>query len=302
MICSKRLKSTIPLWLSHYKAELSEESRELLLKISASTIDRILEPIRNKYKRLGLATTKPGSLIKKQVPIKTNQWDERKPGFIEADTVAHCGNSIAGQFAYTVNTVDIATGWIESRAIWGKGQKGCFEAIMSIEESLPFKIRGFDSDNGGEFLNWHLLSYFTKRKKPVEYTRSRSYQKNDNAHIEGKNWTHIRQYLGYMRFDDPIIVNLMNDLYENEWSYFFNFFIPSVKLISKERIDAKHIRKHDMPKTPLERLLECGKLKRNEKQRLIKISKSIDPFKLQKIVEMKIKNILRYANGEAKKY
>lgn len=153
MICSKRLKSTIPLWLSHYKAELSEESRELLLKISASTIDRILEPIRNKYKRLGLATTKPGSLIKKQVPIKTNQWDERKPGFIEADTVAHCGNSIAGQFAYTVNTVDIATGWIESRAIWGKGQKGCFEAIMSIEESLPFKIRGFDSDNGGEFLN-----------------------------------------------------------------------------------------------------------------------------------------------------
>lgn len=220
LICSKRLKTIIPLWLPYYKEEISKENRILLLEISPATIDRILQSTRKRHKKLGLATTKPGSLIKKQVPIKTNQWDESKPGFIEADTVAHCGSSVAGQFAYTVNTVDIATGWIESRAIWGKGQKGCFEAIRSIEESLSFKILGFDSDNGGEFLNWHLMSYFTKRKRPVEYTRSRSYQKNDNAHIEGKNWTHIRQYLGYMRFDNPKLVTFMNDLYENEWSYF----------------------------------------------------------------------------------
>lgn len=296
LICSKRLKPIIPLWLPYYRGKISAENSDLLLEISPATIDRILQPTRKKLKKLGLATTKPGSLIKKQVPIKTNQWDERKPGFIEADTVAHCGNSIAGQFVYTVNTVDIATGWIESRAIWGKGQKGCFEAIRSIEESLSFRVLGFDSDNGGEFLNWHLLSYFTKRKRPVEYTRSRSYQKNDNAHIEGKNWTHIRQYLGYMRFDNPKIVAFMNDMYENEWSYFFNFFIPSVKLVSKQRVAAKQIKKYDRPKTPFQRLLECGGISRLEKERLTKLSKSLDPFKLQKNIEMKIKNILDYAS------
>lgn len=299
LICSKRLKTIIPLWLPYYSEDISAESSQLLLEISPATIDRILQPDRKRYKKLGLARTKPGSLIKKQVPIKTNQWDESRAGFIEADTVAHCGNSVFGQFVYTVNTVDIATGWIESRAIWGKGQKGCFEAIRSIEEALPFRILGFDSDNGGEFLNWHLLSYFTKRKRPVEYTRSRSYQKNDNAHIEGKNWTHIRQYLGYMRFENPEIVDFMNDLYENEWSYFFNFFIPSVKLISKERIDGKQRKKYDTPKTPFERLLECGGIPKLEKERLIKLSENLDPFKLQKNIEMKVKSILRYANGES---
>ena len=298
LICSKRMKTIINLWMPYYDRALSTENKELLKEISAATIDRILEPIRKRNKKIGLATTRPGSLIKKRVPIKTNQWDETKPGFIEADTVAHCGNSVAGQFVYTVNTVDIATGWIESRAIWGKGQQGCFNAIESIEKSLPFKILGFDSDNGGEFLNWYLLSYFTNRKQPVKYTRSRSYQKNDNAHIEGKNWTHIRQYLGYMRFDDPVLVELMNDLYENEWSYFFNFFIPSVKLISKERIEAKQIRKYDEPKTPFQRLVERGKLTRNEKQRLIGIANTTNPFLLQNIVEKKIKNILRYASRE----
>jgi hypothetical protein len=296
LICSKRLKVIIPLWLPFYEEELTEETKSLLNAISASTIDRILEPIRKKYGKLGLATTKPGSLIKKQVPIKTNQWDESKPGFIEADTVAHCGNSISGQFAYTVNTVDIATGWIESRAIWGKGQKGCFEAIRSIENSIPFKILGFDSDNGGEFLNWHMLKYFTKRKTPVNYTRSRAYQKNDNAHIEGKNWTHIRQYLGYLRFDDPIIVEFMNDLYENEWSYYFNFFIPSVKLVSKQKVDAKTKKIHDKPKTPLQRLIEAKTITKKEEKRLKGIADSINPFKLQKIIEMKIKNIVNYAS------
>jgi len=298
LICSKRLKTIIPLWLPYYSEDISSESRKLLLEISASTIERILQSDRKKYKKLGLATTKPGSLIKKQVPIKTDQWDENKAGFIEADTVAHCGNSVSGQFVYTVNTVDIATGWIESRAIWGKGQKGCFEAIRSIEKALPFKILGFDSDNGGEFLNWHLLSYFTKRKRPVSYTRSRSYQKNDNAHIEGKNWTHIRQYLGYMRFDNPKLVEFINDLYENEWSYYFNFFIPSVKLISKYRVDGKQKKKYDSPKTPFQRLIDCGEVPKLEKERLTKLSKRLDPFKLQKNIELKIKNILKYASGE----
>jgi len=172
----------IPLWLPYYHTEISELTNDLLLSISASSIDRILRSHRNRYSKLGLSTTKPGSLIRKHIPIKTVQWDESRPGFIEADTVAHCGNSVAGMFVYSLNTVDIATGWSEARALWGKGQKVAFEAIRSIEGVFPFKLLGFDSDNVGEFINWHLYSYFLKRKRPVSYTRSRAYQKNDNAH------------------------------------------------------------------------------------------------------------------------
>lgn len=292
LICSKRLKSIIVLWLPYYTGELSQKNKLLLIQISSASIDRILSKAKRKYKKSGFATTKPGSLIRKQVPIKTNQWDETKPGFIEADTVAHCGNSLAGQFAYTVNTVDIATGWIESRAIWGKGQKTSFEAISSIENALPFKIKGFDSDNGGEFLNWHLFAYFTKRKRPVQYTRSRAYQKNDNAHIEGKNWTHIRQYLGYHRFDRAELVPLLNDLYTKQWSLFFNFFIPSAKIISKERIDSKIIKTFDSPKTPFERLLASDIIPKKTKKALTILFNGLNPFELQKIMDTKIKNIL----------
>jgi len=292
LICSKRLVVAIPLWIDFYEGKLSEKNKKLLCEISASSIDRLLKPIRSRYGKKGLATTKPGSLIKKKVPIRTNQWDETRCGFIEADTVAHCGSSVAGDFVYTVNTVDIATGWIESRAVWGKGQKGVFEAIKSIEEALPFKIRGFDSDNGSEFLNWHLLSYFTKRKKRVQFTRSRAYQKNDNAHIEGKNWTHIRQYFGYHRFDNIKIVDLMNDLYCNEWSLFFNFFIPSSKITEKQREGAKIIKKHDTPKTPFQRLLDSKDVPKKVKTQLIKKRKQLNPFLLQKSIVRKIKAIL----------
>jgi len=293
LICSKRLKFAIPLWLDFYKEELSDKNKKLLYEISASSIDRLLKPIRHRFEKKGLSTTKPGSLIKKQVPIKTNQWDETRPGFIEADTVAHCGSSIAGSFVYTVNTVDIATGWIESRAIWGKGQIGTFKAIESIENSLPFKVRGFDSDNGGEFLNWHMFSYFTKRKKPVEYTRSRAYKKNDNAHIEGKNWTHIRQYFGYHRFDNIRIVDLMNDIYLNEWSLFFNFFIPSTKIISKERKESKIIKKYDKPKTPFQRILESKDISKKIKNDLRKKYNQLNPFILKEAITEKIKAVLR---------
>ena len=140
-----------------------------------STIDKLLSKVKCKYKKLGLSTTKPGSLLKKHIPIKTNQWNEFRPGFVEADTVAHCGSSLSGCFVYTVNLTDIATGWTEARAAWGKGKTGVFDALKSIESSLPFKILGFDSDNGSEFLNAFLLAYLTKRK--IQFTRSREYQK-----------------------------------------------------------------------------------------------------------------------------
>ena len=200
--CAKRLKYIIPLWLPFYdKFIVSEKVKQKLLQISPATIDRLLAKTRSKYQKRGLATTKPGSILKKRIPVKTNQWQETRPGFFEADTVAHCGNSTAGQFVYTVNCVDIASGWTEQRAVWGKGERGVMAAIENIENTIPFALKGFDCDNGSEFRNWHLVGYLTDRKKPVTFTRARAYHKNDNAHIENKNWTHIRQYLGYQRFE-----------------------------------------------------------------------------------------------------
>ncbi len=180
---------------------------------------------------------------------------------------------------------------MDRSAIWYKGQRATFEALSSIEAVLPFKIKGFDSDNGGEFINWHLLAYFTKRKRPIQYTRSRAYKKNDNAHIEGKNRTHIRQYLGYHRFEQKQTVPLINDLYTIEWSHFFNFFIPSAKIISKERVASKIIKILDSPKTPFERLLASDDISKKTKKELMKTRNGLNPFELQNELNSKIKNV-----------
>jgi len=297
LACSKRLKAAIPLWLPYYHSlsnnPLSDEDKKLLLEISPRTIDRLLHRLKSKYMKLGLSTTKPGSLLKKQVPIKVNQWDESRPGFIEADTVAHCGSSLSGQFVYTLNIVDIASGWTEQRAFWGKGQRGVFEALKNITELLPFKVRGFDCDNGGELLNYMLLEYFTHRRNPVQYTHSREYRKNDNAHIEEKNWTHVRQFIGYQRFDKLETVDMLNDLYLTEWRLYLNFFIPSFKLIDKKRDGSKIIKTFDPSKTPYQRLLDSTSIKSAKKKELSQIFKSLDPYKLEKIMKSKIKNILK---------
>lgn len=297
LACSERLKAAIPLWLPYYNRHsnnhLSKEDVKLLSEISASTIKRLLRKLRSKYKKLGLCTTKPGSLLKKQVPIKLNQWDESRPGFIEADTVAHCGNSASGQFVLTLDVVDIATGWTEQRAVWGKGKAGVFDAIKSIRKALPFKVLGFDCDNGGELLNYMLLEYFTNRKNPVQYTRSREYKKNDNAHIEEKNWTHVRQFIGYQRFDKIETVQMLNDLYLNQWRFYLNFFLPAFKLIEKKRDGSKTIKKFSLPLTPYQRLLASEYIKPAKKKGLTKIFKSLDPFVLEKEVKNKIKDILR---------
>jgi len=294
LACSKRLKAMIPLWLPHDEL-LPEHLRPLALNISAATIDRLLAALRGRYNKTGLATTKPGSLLKKHIPIRTNQWDERRPGFLEADTVAHCGSSTAGMYVLTVNTVDIATSWTEQRAVWGKGEAGVLAAVKSIEETLPFALRGFDCDNGGEFLNWTILKYLQDRKRRVHYTRSREYQKNDNAHVEGKNWTLIRQYLGYDRFEDQRMVALLNDLYTNQWRLLLNFFLPSVKLISKRRIKSKIVKRYDRPQTPYERLLASKTLSPSKQQQLQLLFQSLNPFQLQQIIKKKIRTILQYA-------
>jgi hypothetical protein len=169
------------------------------------------------------------------------------------------------------------------------------EALKSIESALPFFLKGFDCDNGSEFMNWTILKYFQHRKRPVHYTRSREYQKNDNAHIEGKNWTHIRQYLGYDRFEDQRMVSLLNDLSSSQWRLLFNFFLPSVKLLDKERIKSKTIKHFDAPKTPFQRLLESKKLSQNTKDELLTLLHTLNPFTLQKIMSKKIRIILHLA-------
>lgn len=292
--CSKRLKVMLPIWLPGYIelfGELSPEVTNALLTISPPTIDRLLKPTRIQYTKRGRSTTKPGTLLRKQIPIKTNQWDESRPGFLEADTVAHCGNSLTGMFAYTIDFVDIATGWTEQRAVWGKGETGVLEQIKNIEKSLPFPLLGFDCDNGGEFLNYHLMRHFTERKRPVQFTRSRAYHKDDNAHIEQKNWTHVRQWLGYERLDDPRVVPLLNNLYTKEWKLFHNFFCPSVKLIAKERIGSKTVKHHDAPKTPYQRIMESPLIQEPVKLSLSKQLENLNPFMLRKNMETKLKNV-----------
>jgi hypothetical protein len=292
--CSKRLKVILPLWLPGYVEHFELpplEAIKALRKISPSTIDRLLEPVRISYKKHGMPTTKPGTLLRKHIPILTNQWDESRPGFLEADTVAHCGQSMAGTFAHTVDLVDIATGWTEQRAVWGKGETGVLEQVKDVEEFLPFTILGFDCDNGSEFLNHHLLRHFTKRKEPVRFTRSRAYHKDDNAHIEQKNWTHVRQWLGYERLDNRDVVPLLNDLYRTEWRLFHNFFCPSVKLISKERIGSKTIKHHDSPKTPYQRIMESAYIDASVKKKLSKQLGELNPFVLRKGMEIKLKKI-----------
>lgn len=292
--CSKRLKAVLPLWLPSYEKEfesLSQDIRQKLLKISPASIDRLLKPTRVRYRKKGRSTTKPGTLLRKHIPIKTVQWDEKQPGFLEADTVAHCGTSLSGMFAYTIDFVDIATGWTEQRAVWGKGEHAVCEQVKIMERLLPFPLLGFDSDNGSEFLNHHLLKYFTHRKRPIQFTRSRPYHKDDNAHIEQKNWTHVRQWFGYDRLDNPDVVPLMNRLYRSEWRLYHNFFCPSVKLISKNRIASKTLKRYDAPKTPFQRVLEAKTVSPDIQQKLEKQFYNLNPFQLRWAMERKLRRI-----------
>jgi hypothetical protein len=291
--CSKRLKALLPLWLPHYKETLPDLLYLQIMSISPASIDRMMKPDRDKFAKRGLSTTKPGSLLKKKIPVKTNQWDETQPGFVEVDSVAHCGTSMADMFAFTINCVDIATSWTEQRAVWGKGERGVLQSIENIENSLPFDIQGFDCDNGSEFLNWHLYRYFVQRDKPIKFTRSRPYRKNDNAHVEGKNWTHIRQYLGYERFDNIDIVRQLNELYTSEWRLYFNFFIPSAKLVEKNRVGSKISKKYDDPKTPFERIKDSPYIDAEIKDELQKQFDKLNPFELQKKMASRIKIIMK---------
>lgn len=291
-ICSKKLKAAIPLWLNHYEASielLSAEDRMKLLKISPATIDRLLKKIKTAELK-GRCTTRPGKLLRNQIPIRTEAWDIKIPGFMEADTVAHCGNSLAGDFVWSLTMVDYASGWTECRATWNKGSHGVITQIKAIEQTLPFPLRGFDCDNGSEFLNYHLLKFLQEnRKNIVEFTRSRPYKKNDNAHVEQKNWSHVRQLLGYDRIDNPAVVGLINDLYAHECSWMNNFFIPNQKIKSKTRINSKYKKTYHAPQTPYQRLMESEHIDQQTKEALKERYLSMNPFALRQQIERKLR-------------
>lgn len=299
-LCGKRLKMALPLWLPHYSEEYGELAPAVyqgLLGMSASTIDRLLASSRVKCRK-GLSGTKPGKILKKHIPIKTDQWDETMPGFLEADTVAHCGTSLEGSFAWSLTMTDIYSGWTENRAVWNKGAIGVLNQISDIESRLPFEILGFDSDNGSEFLNWHLIRYFTNEERPkhIQFTRSRPYHSDDNAHVEQKNWTHVRQVFGYERFSNQAVVELMNELYKNEMSQMNNYFLPNTKLTEKQRVESKIIKKHDKPATPYQRLMQSEHISELKKNELTETYNSLNPFELKKAIKKKVDRIFRLIN------
>ena len=217
-------------------------------------MDRLLQADKRQMRRRLYGRTKPGTLLKHQVPLRTDRWDVTEPGYTEADLVAHSGDRADGDFAHTVNQTDIVTTWVETQAVLGKSQVRVQQALEAMRQRLPFALLGIDTDNGSEFLNAHLVQYC--RGLDIQFTRGRPYKKDDNAHIEQKNWTHVRKIVGYERYDTEAAVTALNTLYA-ELRLLQNLFLPTVKLVRKERVGARVRRLYDTPQTPLDRVRAC---------------------------------------------
>lgn len=293
-LCSKLLKAALPIWLPFYgrRYGLPPSVQQCLLRISPATIDRLLKPTRRRYGRHGRCGTRPGTLLKHQIPIQTEHGDVRKPGMMEADTVAHCGDRLEGEFIWSLTMTDIFSGWTENRAVWNKGYEGVKVAIHQIEEELPFPLCGFHCDNGGEFLNYHLFRYFSERQLPVRFTRSRPRQRNDTAHVEQKNWTHVRQLLGYQRIEAQALIPAINELYRT-WGLFQNFFCPTLKLLSKSKTGSRYTKRYEPPQTPYQRLMQSTDVTELQKTSLTEIFCNLNPFSLKCQIEHKQGVVLR---------
>lgn len=294
--CSVRLKALLVLWMPRIKERFHINSalEEQLVSISARQIDRRLKDRKAQIRKRIYGRTKPGTLLKHHIPIRTDNWDIKTPGWTEVDTVSHSGNCAEGQFCYTVNQTDILTTWVESRAVLGKAEDKVVDALDEMAQALPFTLKGLDSDNGSEFINWHLWRY-CKRKK-IQPFRGRPYKKDDNAHIEQKNWTHVRKLLGWDRYDTQDAADAMNDLYRNELRLFMNLFIPSIKLLRKERIGSKLKRVYEKPKTPFERVMESKMGTPQRVADLKKLRDILNPFDLSQAIENKLERIYKLAN------
>jgi hypothetical protein len=290
--CGRRLVAMLPEWIPAYEQHekrMPGEVREKLLLASGRTLDRLLEPLR--VQGAGRSLTRPGTLLRLQIPIRGSVWEEGKAGWLEVDTVALCGGSVAGNFVWMVDAVDYATTWVELRAMWGRGQVGTLAALQDMEASLPFSLLGLDSDNGGEFLNYHVLQWLQQRRRPVFMTRSRPYKKDDNAHVEQKNWTHVRQCFGYERHDNPELVEPMNALVKGAYGQLLNYFHASLKLDHKEHKGGKVQRIYGAAQTPLARVLASAEVSAATKDRLLQDKARLNPFALKHAVTRSMKTI-----------
>ena len=288
-LCSKRLQPFLPEALRVLERcqeiELSEETKELLLKISSASIDRCLRSIRLQT-RHGLSTTKPGSLLKTLIPVRTfTEWDEERPGFLEIDLVTHCGNTTEGQYLCTLTCTDLCTGWTDVTAVLHRSQEAVSTAIQRMRQRLPFPLLGIDSDNGGEFINDLLYRYCLDEQ--ITFTRSRPHQKNDQAHVEQKNWSVVRHTVGYDRWETEQELALLESIYDDLRLY-INFFQPSLKLLAKERIGNKTIKRYDTAKTPYQRVLERNDISLEAKARLVHIYVQLNPAQLRRRIDQKI--------------
>jgi hypothetical protein len=294
-ICSKRLapflSEIIPVLEKWGEMKLDAKVREKLLKISAATIDRLLTDTRKKYQIKGRSTTRPGSLLKKSIPIRTfADWDEQVPGFFEVDLVSHDGGAVRGDFSQSLNFTDIATGWAEMIAVKNKAQVWVFAGIKGIKERLPFSILGLDSDNGSEFINAHLLRYCEQNQ--ITFTRSRPYRKNDSCFVEQKNYSVIRRTVGYGRYDTREELVLLNGLYRHLRLY-VNFFQPVRKLIKKERIGSKVTKRYDQAKTPYRRVLASPDMEDEIKMKLKNQYAMLNPAELKRKINKFQNRLLR---------
>ncbi|MGA8309638.1 MAG: DDE-type integrase/transposase/recombinase [Terriglobales bacterium] len=295
---SVRLKALIPLWMPWVRKRygLSAAMERQLLAISPRQIDRRLQAAKLSQQRRVYGGTRPGRLLKHQVPLRVDRWDARVPGFTEVDLVAHSGDSGEGEFAYSLNVTDVYSGWTESRAVLGRGQAGVAAALEEIAEVLPFRLLGIDSDNGSEFLNWHVARWCTRRE--IQFTRGRPYKKDDNAHIEQKNWTHVRKLVGWERYDTVKAVESMNDLYRNELRLWLNIFQPSVKLLRKVRVGSRVRRVYEAARTPLDRVQASEVGHAEALARLQTQQKSWDPFELSRRIEEKLGVLYEMAHAK----
>ena len=295
--CAKRMKEAMPHWIASYQrhyACLSEEQVQKLLGMSASTIGRMLTMIR---RQSGLSGTRPPKSFwyRSVVPIKPKDWDVKSPGHFQSDTVAHCGTSLQGSFANTITLTDIHTGWTENFAVSTKSAARVREGLIQLEKRLFFEIISIKFDSGSEFMNYGVISYLrdgfykNQRRTPIDIFRSRPYQKNDNCYVEQKNFTHVRELFGYDRIEDKSLVDLMNEIYQNYFNPLQNYFLPTMKILSKHRIGGRIIKKYDTPKTPLQRLLESTEGESDRIEALKKHYQVLDPIDLQLGLESKLK-------------
>jgi hypothetical protein len=289
-ICSKRLHPFLPEGISILERcgelSLSSEIKVLLLRMSRATIDRCLKKARFTQPQHGLSTTKPGSLLKKAIPVRTfTPWQDEHPGFLEIDLVAHCGSTTEGTYLNTLTATDLATGWTECLALANKTQLAVSQAVVQLRHDLPFALLGLDSDNGSEFINDTLFRYC--QAEQITFTRSRPYQKNDQAHVEQKNWSVVRHTIGYDRLETPDELALLRSIY-SDLRLYINFFQPVLKLVGKERIDGKTIRTYDQATTPYRRVLALDALPLEVKARLMAQYMQLNPVALRTSIDTKV--------------